>query len=210
MAFKLPRLDFDYDAMEPYIDEDTMRIHHLKHHAGYLNKFNEAIRYTDLEQMKPSEIFSEISLYPAAVRNNGGGFFNHCLFWKILTPDSEEDLEVGLADAIAKYFGTLQEFKHEFTEIASDKFGCGWVWLVKRDNGELLITSTSNQDNPLMDINHIQGIPILCLDIWEHAYYLKYRDNRSGFIEAFWNIVNWKKVAELYNNNSISSHPTSY
>ncbi|MEE4213714.1 MAG: superoxide dismutase [Bacteroidales bacterium] len=207
MAFILPRLDFDYDAMEPYIDEDTMRIHHLDHHAAYLNKFNEAIKYTDLEKMKPSEIFAEISIYPAAVRNNGGGFFNHSLFWKILTPDSKEDLEVGLADAIAKYFGTLQEFKQEFSEIASNKFGSGWVWLVRRDNGELLITSTSNQDNPLMDINPIQGIPILCLDIWEHAYYLKYRHNRSGFIEAFWNIVNWKKVAELYNNSILLHHP---
>lgn len=203
MAFILPGLDFDYDAMEPYIDAETMKIHHLNHHAAYLNRFNEAIKNTDLEQMKPSDIFAEISVHPATVRNNGGGFFNHSLFWKILTPDSKEDLEVGLADSITKYFGTLKEFKQVFSEIASRKFGSGWIWLIKRDDGELIITSTSNQDNPLMDINPLRGIPILCLDIWEHAYYLKYRDNRSAFIDAFWKIVNWKKVAELYNNNSI-------
>ncbi|HAF30915.1 MAG TPA: superoxide dismutase [Bacteroidales bacterium] len=199
MAFKLPELGFDYDALEPHIDARTMEIHHSKHHAGYLKKFNAAIEGTELEKMKPTHIFAEISKYGDAVRNNGGGFFNHALFWNFLTPNSNENLERNLADAINKYFGTLENLKEEFSKAAASQFGSGWAWLVKKDNGELLVTSTPNQDNPLMDISPVNGTPILCLDVWEHAYYLKYQNKRPDYIQAFWNVVNWNKVAELYN-----------
>jgi Fe-Mn family superoxide dismutase len=199
MAFKLPDLGFNYNALEPYIDAKTMEIHHTKHHAGYLKKFNAAIEGTELEEMKPSDIFAKISEYDNAVRNNGGGFFNHALFWKFLTPNSNENLDKKLADAITKYFGTLENLKEEFSAAAVSQFGSGWAWLVKKNNGELVVTSTPNQDNPLMDIARIKGKPILCLDVWEHSYYLKYQNKRPDYIKAFWNIVNWDKVAELYN-----------
>jgi len=199
MAFKLPELGFEYDALEPYIDERTMEIHHLKHHAGYLKKFNAAIKGTKLNEMKPSDIFAEVSKYDSAVRNNGGGFFNHALFWKFLTPNSDENLDKNLEDAINKYFGTLEKLKDEFSNVAAAQFGSGWAWLIKKSNGELVVTSSPNQDNPLMDIAPIRGVPILCLDIWEHAYYLKYQNKRPDYIQAFWNVVNWDKVAELYN-----------
>ncbi len=199
MAFKLPDLGFDYNALEPYIDAKTMEIHHTKHHAGYLKKFNAAIEGTELEEMKPSDIFTNVSKYDSAVRNNGGGFFNHALFWKFLTPNSNENLDQKLADAITKYFGTLENLKEEFSEAAAGQFGSGWAWLVKKNNGELVVTSTPNQDNPLMDIARIKGKPILCLDVWEHAYYLNYQNKRPDYIKAFWNVVNWDKVAELYN-----------
>lgn len=199
MAFKLPELGFEYNALEPHIDAETMEIHHTKHHAAYLKKFNAAIENTKLESRTPAAIFDEISKYNDAIRNNGGGFFNHALFWQILTPHSQEKLDVSLADAITKYFGTLEKLKEEFTDAAMGRFGSGWVWLVKKYNGELVVTSTPNQDNPLMDISPIKGIPILCLDVWEHAYYLKYQNKRPGYIKAFWNVVNWDKVADLYN-----------
>ena len=198
MAFKLPELGFDYDALEPYIDAKTMEIHHSKHHAGYLKKFNAAIEGTELDEMKPTEIFAEISKHNDAVRNNGGGFFNHALYWKFLTPNSSEDLDKDLADAINKYFGTLENLKEEFSTAAKNQFGSGWAWLIKKTDGELVVTSTLNQDNPLMDIAPIKGTPILCIDVWEHAYYLKYKNKRPDYIKAFWNVVNWDKVAELY------------
>lgn len=198
MAFKLPELGFDYDALEPYIDAQTMEIHHSKHHAGYLKKFNAAIEGTELEEMKPSDIFAEVSKYSDAVRNNGGGFFNHALFWKFLTPNAHENLDKDLADAITKYFGSLENLKDEFSNAAATQFGSGWAWLIKKDDGELVVTSSPNQDNPLMDIAPIKGKPILCIDVWEHAYYLKYQNKRPEYIKAFWNVVNWDKVAELY------------
>lgn len=199
MAFKLPDLGFDYDALEPYIDEETMKIHHTKHHAGYTKKFNAAIEETELEDMKPTDIFANISAYHDGVRNNGGGFFNHALFWQMLSPNSSENIEKNLSDAINKYFGTLDKLKEEFSSAALNQFGSGWAWLLKKQNGELVVTSSLNQDNPLMDIAPIKGTPILCLDVWEHAYYLKYQNRRPDYVEAFWNIVNWDKVAELYN-----------
>ncbi|MCB2196691.1 MAG: superoxide dismutase [Bacteroidetes bacterium] len=198
MAFKLPELGFDYDALEPYIDAQTMEIHHSKHHAGYLKKFNAAIEGTELEEMKPSDIFAEVSKYNDAVRNNGGGFFNHALFWKFLTPNAHENLDKDLADAITKYFGSLENLKEEFSNAAATQFGSGWAWLLKKDDGELVVTSSPNQDNPLMDIAPIKGTPILCIDVWEHAYYLKYQNKRPDYIQAFWKVVNWDKVAELY------------
>lgn len=199
MSFILPDLGFSYDALEPYIDSETMEIHHTRHHAKYLQNFNKSIEKYELENKSPAEIFSQISRYPDEVRNNGGGFYNHVLFWKFLSPDSSEELETNLRDSIIKYFGTLDNLKEEFSEVANSQFGSGWAWLIKKDNGELMVTSTPNQDNPLMDINPVKGNPILCLDLWEHAYYLKYKNKREDFIKAFWNIVNWDYVAEQYN-----------
>ncbi|MFO7659046.1 MAG: superoxide dismutase [Bacteroidales bacterium] len=199
MAFNLPELGFEYNALEPYFDAKTMEIHHTKHHAAYLKKFNAAIENTGLEHKTPTALFAEISNHSEAVRNNGGGFYNHALFWQILSPRSQKKLDVNLADAITKYFGTLDKFKEEFSNAAATQFGSGWAWLVKKNNGELVVSSTSNQDNPLMDISSPKGRPILCLDVWEHAYYLKYQNKRSEYINAFWNVVNWDKVAELFN-----------
>jgi Fe-Mn family superoxide dismutase len=198
MAFKLPELGFDYDALEPYIDAQTMEIHHSKHHAGYLKKFNAAIEGTKLEEMKPSDIFAEVSKYNDAVRNNGGGFFNHALFWKFLTPNAHENLDKDLADAITKYFGSLEKLKEEFSNAAATQFGSGWAWLLKKDDGELVVTSSPNQDNPLMDIAPIKGTPILCIDVWEHAYYLKYQNKRPDYVGAFWNVINWDEVARRF------------
>ncbi len=198
MSFKLPELDFDYNALEPYIDARTMEIHHTKHHASYLKKFNEAIENTELEQKTPSAIFAEISKHSDAIRNNGGGFFNHALFWQCLTPKSQDIKDTKLSDAVTKYFGTLEKLKEEFSNAASSQFGSGWAWLVLKNNGELIVTSSPNQDNPLMDIAPIKGTPLLCLDVWEHAYYLKYQNSRPDYIKAFWNVVSWEKVAERY------------
>jgi Fe-Mn family superoxide dismutase len=200
MAFTLPELDFDYNALQPHIDGRTMEIHHTKHHAGYLKKFNAAIENTPLENKTPKSIFAEISKHSDAVRNNGGGFFNHALFWQCLTPDQPAELDKNLSDAINKYFGTLEKFKEEFSDAAATQFGSGWAWLVLKNNGELVVTSSPNQDNPLMDISPIKGIPLLCLDVWEHAYYLNYQNKRPEYINAFWNVVNWENVAERYIN----------
>ncbi len=198
MAFRLPDLEYDFDALEPFIDARTMEIHYSYHHASYLKKFNEAIKDTELEDKTPKDIFSEISKLPPEVRNNGGGFFNHTMFFRILSKDSNEDMDVDLADIISKYFGTIEMFKKEFSDIAANQFGSGWAWLLQKDDGQLIITSTPNQDNPLMDINPVQGKPLLCLDLWEHAYYLKYQNRKSEYIDAFWNIINWDQVAEYY------------
>lgn len=199
MAFLLPDLGYEYNALEPWFDAKTMEVHHTKHHNAYLQKFNEAIELYGLENKTPSEIFAHVSEYPQTVRNNGGGFFNHSLFWKILTPGGSTIEDKNLADGIAKYFCTIEYLKEEFSEMALNLFGSGWAWLIRKDDGELLVFPTTNQDNPLMDIAPIKGKPLLCIDVWEHAYYLKYQNNRAGYVQAFWNLVNWKKVAELYN-----------
>lgn len=199
MAFLLPDLGYEYDALEPWFDARTMEVHHTKHHAAYLQKFNKAIELYGLEDKTLSEIFAEVSKYPQAVRNNGGGFFNHNLFLKILTPGANKIEDNNLADAIAKFFGTLEEMKREFTEVALHQFGSGWAWLIRKSDGQLLVFSTPNQNNPLMDTSQIRGKPLLCIDVWEHAYYLKFQNNRTRYIEAFWNLVNWETVAELYN-----------
>jgi Fe-Mn family superoxide dismutase len=203
MAFTLPELEFKYDALEPFIDEKTMRLHYSKHHASYLKKFNAAIAGTELDKMKPEEIFSTVSNYSGEVRNNGGGYFNHSLFWKVLTPQKTEITDIHLADNIIMYFGNLKFFKDEFFEEGMKLFGSGWVWLIKKMNNELLITTSANQDNPLMDIAPIKGKPILALDLWEHAYYLKYKNDRAAYINSFWDAVNWKNVAELFHNENI-------
>ena len=196
MSFKLPDLTYDYSALEPSIDARTMEIHHTKHHAAYTDKLNGAVDGTPLADKSIEEILAEISKASPAVRNNGGGFFNHNLFWKVLganggSPSTE------LAGAIDKAFGSFDDFKKEFSNAAATRFGSGWAWLVKTGSG-LVVTSTPNQDNPLMDIADVKGTPILGLDVWEHAYYLNYQNRRPDYINAFWNVVNWEYVSELY------------
>ena len=199
MSFKLESLEYEYNALEPYIDARTMEIHYTKHHAGYLKKLNDAIEGTDLNDKTILEILANVSKYSDTVRNNSGGYYNHTLFWKMLTPRSPEIENANLSDAIVKYFGSLEKLKEEFTTAAAGRFGSGWAWLIKKGNGELAVTSTPNQDNPLMDLAPVKGTPILCLDVWEHAYYLNYQNNRPEYIKAFWNIVNWNQVSVLFN-----------
>lgn len=198
MNYKLPELPYAYDALEPYIDEETMKIHHQKHHQAYLDKFVKAIKNTEMEKMEIEDIFENISKYPEAVKNNGGGFYNHNLFWENMAPDQQEKPDGELFDAIIKYFGTFENFKEDFSNAAATQFGSGWAWLIKKRNGELVITSTPNQVNPLMNVSEINGNPLLCLDVWEHAYYIKYRNKRPEYIEAFWHVVNWKEVVNRY------------
>jgi Fe-Mn family superoxide dismutase len=193
MAFELPKLDYAYNALEPAIDARTMEIHHTKHHAAYINNLNNAIAGTDMEGKKLEELFAKISSLPAAVRNNGGGHYNHSLFWKIMSPQGGGEPSGNLADAINRNFGSFDNFKKEFSTAAATRFGSGWAWLVNV-GGSLKVTSTPNQDNPLMDVADVKGIPILGLDVWEHAYYLNYQNRRPDYIAAFWNIINWKEV----------------
>ena len=197
MSFTLPGLDYDYNALEPYIDARTMEIHYTKHHQGYTNKLNAAIEGTDLENKSIEEILAQASKAGAAVRNNGGGFYNHALFWKWLSPNGGGQPSGALADAINSTFGSFEQFKDEFSKAAATRFGSGWAWLIKNDSG-LVISSTPNQDNPLMDVAEVKGTPILGLDVWEHAYYLKYQNRRPEYIEAFFNVINWDEVASKF------------
>lgn len=197
MAFELPKLDYDYKALEPYIDAQTMEIHHTKHHGAYTAKLNDAIKGTELEGKSLEDLFKNISNYSAAVRNNGGGFYNHSLFWKILSPEGGGEPRGDLLEAINKSFGSFDNFKNEFSNAAASIFGSGWAWLIKT-NGELKVTSTPNQDNPLMNLAAVKGTPVLGLDVWEHAYYLKYQNRRPEYISAFWNIVSWDEVAKRF------------
>lgn len=207
MSYLLPELEYSYNALEPHFDAETMKLHHTKHHAAYLNKFNKAIEGTELENKSPQEIFSTISEYPDAVRNNGGGYFNHALFWQLLTPNHHEGLDTDLEKDINKYFGSLQAFKDEFSNAAKTLFGSGWTWLIKTSSNRLEIITTQNQDNPLMDCVPVDARPLLCLDVWEHAYYLRYKNSRPDYINAFWNVVNWDKVASLYHSyKPVSTH----
>jgi Fe-Mn family superoxide dismutase len=197
MAFKLPDLSYDYNALEPYIDAKTMEIHHSKHHSAYTNNLNAAISGTEMENLSIEELLKNISKYSMAVKNNGGGFYNHGLFWKFMKPQGGGQPEGALLDAIKKSFGSFDDFRKQFSTAAATRFGSGWAWLVKTPKG-LVVTSTANQDNPLMDIAEVKGTPILTLDIWEHAYYLKYQNRRPEYIEAFWNVINWDYVAEMF------------
>jgi Fe-Mn family superoxide dismutase len=194
MSFTLPKLDYAYEALEPHIDARTMEIHHTKHHQGYINNLNNAIQGTDLENQSLKEILANISKASTAVRNNGGGHYNHSLFWKMLSPSGGGQPTGKLLEAIQKAFGSFDNFKDEFSKAAATRFGSGWAWLVKTNNG-LVITSTPNQDNPLMDIADVKGTPILGLDVWEHAYYLHYQNRRPDYITAFFNVINWEEVA---------------
>lgn len=197
MAFELPKLSYSYDALEPYIDAQTMEIHHTKHHGGYTNKLNDAIKGTPLENQSIEDILKEISKHPVGVRNNGGGYYNHKLFWDIMSPDGGGEPAGKLMDAIKKDFDSFDKFKEKFNQAAATRFGSGWAWLINQ-NGKLVIASTPNQDNPLMDISEVKGTPILGLDVWEHAYYLKYQNRRPEYIDAFWNVVDWNKVEKRF------------
>lgn len=196
MAFEQIKLPYAEDALEPYIDAQTMNLHYSKHHAGYTSKLNDAIKGTALEGMRIEDIFKNISKHPAAVRNNGGGYFNHNLFWEIMSPKGGQP-KGKVVEAINKKWGSFDAFKADFSGAAAGVFGSGWAWLIVKD-GELLITQTPNQDNPLMDVAAVQGAPILGIDVWEHAYYLKYQNRRPDYIEAFYNVINWEKVNALY------------
>lgn len=197
MAFELPALPYAPNALEPNIDQATMEIHHGKHHNAYVTNLNNAIKGTDAESLSIEAICKNISKYSPAIRNNGGGHFNHSLFWTVIGPNAGGAPTGELAAAIDKAFGSFDAFKEQFATAGATRFGSGWAWLIV-SNGELKITSTPNQDNPLMDVAEVKGTPILGLDVWEHAYYLKYQNRRPDYIAAFWNVVNWSKVAALY------------
>jgi Fe-Mn family superoxide dismutase len=197
MAFTLPALPYANNALEPHFDAQTMEIHHDKHHAAYVNNLNNAVVGTDADGKTIEEIVAHAGKYGNVVRNNGGGHWNHTMFWSWLSPTGGGEPTGALADAIKKDFGSFDKFKEEFVKAATTRFGSGWAWLIKQD-GKLVVTSTANQDNPLMDVAEVKGTPILGLDVWEHAYYLKYQNKRPDYISAFWNLVNWDKVSELY------------
>jgi superoxide dismutase, Fe-Mn family len=197
MAFKLPDLDYNYDALERSIDARTMEIHHSKHHGGYTSKLNAAVDGTELADKSIEEILANISNSSVAVRNNGGGFYNHSLFWKIMGPNGGGSPTGNIASAIAESFGSFDAFKEQFSNAAATRFGSGWAWLVKQDN-KLVISSTPNQDNPLMDLAEVKGTPILGLDVWEHAYYLRYQNKRPDYIAAFWDVVDWEQVNKFF------------
>ena len=202
MAFELPSLNYSFDALEPHIDTKTMQIHHGKHHAGYTNNLNNAIKGTDLETMSIETILAELDLNNAAVRNNGGGFFNHSLFWNVMNPNGGGVPSGDLASAINDSFGSFDEFKSAFSKAAGTRFGSGWAWLCVHPGGKLEVCSTPNQDNPLMKGIGCGGQPILGLDVWEHAYYLNYQNRRPDYISGFFNVINWDFVSELYSKNS--------
>ncbi len=195
--FELPSLSYSYDALEPYIDKWTMELHHTKHHQAYVNNLNKAIEGTELAGKTLEDLLAMASKVPAAVRNNGGGHWNHSLFWKLMKPNGGGYPSGLLSEAITNAFGSFENFKKSFSDAAMGRFGSGWAWLVVQ-NGKLVITSTPNQDNPLMDVVEVRGIPILGLDVWEHAYYLKYQNRRNEYIENWWNVVNWDEVAKLF------------
>ncbi|MEN8204143.1 MAG: superoxide dismutase [Bacteroidota bacterium] len=195
MSFKLTELSYDYNALEPYIDARTMEIHHSKHHAAYTANFNKALDGTGLEGKSAEEIFANVSKEPAAVRNNGGGFYNHDLYWSVMGPSAGGEPTGELLTAINGAFGSFAEFKSKFSTAAATRFGSGWAWLVKQADGSLAVSSTPNQDNPLMDLAEVKGTPVLAIDVWEHAYYLNYQNRRPEYIEAFWNVINWEEVA---------------
>jgi len=198
MAFTLPALPYAFNALEPHIDARTMEIHHGKHHQAYVTNLNNAITGTDAEKLSIEDICKNISKYAAPVRNNGGGHYNHSLFWTILGQNNGAGPSGALADAINSTFGNFDEFKTKFAAAGAGRFGSGWAWLIIDGSGKLAITSTPNQDNPLMDVAEAKGTPILGLDVWEHAYYLNYQNRRPDYITGFWNVVNWGDVAKRF------------
>ncbi|MDX1604023.1 MAG: superoxide dismutase [Salinimicrobium sediminis] len=198
MAFELPPLKYASDALEPHIDARTMEIHHDKHHAGYTSKLNDAIEGTDMEGKNIENILTNLDMENKAVRNNGGGYFNHNLYWEIMGPNGGGKPEGELATAIDKHFGSFEAFKDEFSKAGATQFGSGWAWLCVQEGGKLEVCSSPNQDNPLMPGVGCGGYPILGMDVWEHAYYLKYQNQRPAYIEAFFNVINWEEVAKRY------------
>jgi Fe-Mn family superoxide dismutase len=197
MAFELPKLGYDYAALEPHIDARTMEIHHTKHHQAYITNLNNAIAGTEWENRSIEDIMANVSKLPVAVRNNGGGHFNHTLFWSVMGPAGGGAPKGELLEAINRYFGSFEKFKEQFTQAGMTRFGSGWAWLVKTGS-ELKITSTPNQDNTLMDNADVKGTPILGVDVWEHAYYLKYQNRRNEYLAAFWNVVNWEEAGRRF------------
>ena len=194
MAFQLPDLPYAFDALEPNIDARTMEIHHDKHHAGYTKKLNAAIEGTDLEGKSIEDILASVSGQSAGVRNNGGGFYNHSLFWAVMGPNGGGNPTGAVATAIDEAFGSYDAFKEAFSKAAATRFGSGWAWLSVGADGKLFVSSTPNQDNPLMDVVEERGTPILGIDVWEHAYYLNYQNRRPDYIGAFFNVINWDEV----------------
>jgi Fe-Mn family superoxide dismutase len=201
MAFELPKLGYAYDALEPNIDAITMEIHHSKHHNGYTTKLNGAIAGTDLEGKSIEDILNTLDMSNGAVRNNGGGFYNHSLFWTVMNPDNKGELSGDLKNAIIEAFGSFDAFKDTFSNAAATQFGSGWAWLCVLPGGKVEVCSTPNQDNPLMPGVTCGGTPILGLDVWEHAYYLNYQNRRPDYINAFFNVINWNEVASRYEAN---------
>ena len=197
MSFELPQLPYAYDALEPHIDARTMEIHHGKHHAGYTNKLNAAITGTENEGKSIEEILKNLDMNNAAVRNNGGGFYNHSLFWSVMSPNGGGSPTGELADAINEAFGSFESFRDQFSNEAATRFGSGWAWLCST-NGKLGVCSSANQDNPLMPTIGCGGVPILGIDVWEHAYYLNYQNKRPDYVSAFFNVINWDEVASRY------------
>jgi Fe-Mn family superoxide dismutase len=202
MAFELPKLPYAYDALEPHIDARTMEIHHGKHHNGYTTNLNKAIAGTDLEGQTIESILTSLDANNGAVRNNGGGFYNHRLFWNVMSPNGGGTPTGALADAINTAFGSFDGFKDAFAKAAATRFGSGWAWLCVHKGGTVEVCSTANQDNPLMPGIGCGGFPILGIDVWEHAYYLNYQNRRPDYIQAFFNVVDWKKVSEMYAENA--------
>ena len=195
---KFPSLNYDFDALEPHIDKLTMEIHYTKHHQAYFNNLSVATKGTDMENLDLEEVLENISKYPVAVRNNGGGHFNHSLFWTVLSPTGGGEPKGELKQAIVNTFGSFNEFKELFNNAAKTRFGSGWAWLGLNADKQLFVSSTPNQDNPLMDVADVKGTPILGLDVWEHAYYLNYQNRRPDYVSAFWNVINWEEVEKRY------------
>jgi len=198
--FQLPELPYAYDALEPYIDKETMILHHDKHHAGYTSKFNAALKEADLAPNSAVDIMKKASKYNSAILNNGGGYLNHKMFWKFMSPDGGGSPEGEIGSLINRDFGSFDKFREQFGQAAKTHFGSGWAWLIIQDN-KLKVTTTANQDNPFMDTlpDNEQGFPLLNIDVWEHAYYLKYQNRRADYVDAFWNIINWKTVNKRLN-----------
>lgn len=198
MSFELPKLGYAYDALEPNFDAQTMEIHYSKHHQGYTNNLNAALEGKEEAEKSIEDILANVSKLGGAVRNNGGGFYNHTIFWENLSPNGGGKPEGELLKAIEESFGSFEKFQEEFNKAAATRFGSGWAWLIKQGD-KLVVTSTPNQDNPLMDIAEEKGTVLLGLDVWEHAYYLKYQNRRPDYIKAFWNVVNWNVVTDRFN-----------
>lgn len=198
MPFTLPALPYDSNALEPAIDKNTMEIHHGKHHLAYITNLNKAIANTEADSMSIEKILENVSKFSMAIRNNGGGHYNHRLFWTIMGPGMGGKPVGKLAEAIQHSFGSFDDFKKKFTEAGLSRFGSGWVWLIKNTAGKLEIISTPNQDNPLMETAETKGFPVLALDVWEHAYYLNYQNRRQDYIEAWWNVVNWQEAEKRF------------
>jgi superoxide dismutase, Fe-Mn family len=199
MAFTLPDLPYAHNALEPFIDARTMEIHHSKHHAAYVTNLNKALENnTEAQNATIETICKNVSKYPVAVRNNGGGHYNHSLFWKLLKKNENGQAGGVVREAIDRDLGGWDKFKETFAQAATTRFGSGWAWLILKDDNSLVVASTANQDNPLMDVAEVKGTPILGLDVWEHAYYLNYQNRRPDYIAAFWNVINWDEVGTLY------------